>query len=48
MKGVVGIYINRQKSLSISAWYQRALSHDAEQQTFTYGVGTALAYYFDW
>ena len=48
MKGVVGIYINRQKSLSISAWYQAALTSEAADQTFKFGVGTALAYFFDW
>lgn len=48
LKGVAGIYLNRQKSLSISAWYQASLSDAAEAQTFEYGVGTALAYFFDW
>jgi hypothetical protein len=48
IKAVAGIYLNRQKSLSISAWYQASLSSAAEAQTFKYGVGTALAYFFDW
>jgi hypothetical protein len=48
MKGVAGIYMNRQRSLSISAWYQASLSKPAEAQTFDFGVGTALAYFFDW
>lgn len=48
MKGVAGIYVNRQRSLSISAWYQGTLSKAAETQTFDFGVGTALAYFFDW
>jgi hypothetical protein len=48
MKGVVGVYINRQKSLAISGWYQRALSGDAEAQIFKFGVGVGLAYFFDW
>lgn len=48
MKGVAGIYMNRQKSLSISAWYQSALTSEAADQTFKFGVGTALAYFFDW
>jgi hypothetical protein len=48
MKGVAGIYVDRQKSLSISAWYQAALSSAAEAQLFKYEVGLGLAYYFDW
>jgi len=48
MKGVAGAYLNRQRSLSISAWYQSTLSSAAEAQTFEFGVGTALAYFFDW
>lgn len=47
LKGIVGLYIDRRKSLSISAWYQGALSSDAVDQTFKFGVGTALAYFFD-
>ena len=48
MKGVVGMFIDRQKSLSISAWYQRSLSDAAVAQSFEWAVGTGLAYYFDW
>jgi hypothetical protein len=48
MKGVAGIYIDRQKSLSISAWYQHSLSEAAVSQSFRWAVGTGLAYYFDW
>jgi hypothetical protein len=48
LKGVAGIYVNRQRSLSISAWYQGSLTKAAEVQTFDFGVGTALAYFFDW
>jgi len=48
IKGVAGLYLDRRKSLSISAWYQTSLSSAAETQTFDYGVGTALAYFFDW
>ena len=48
MKGIAGIYMNRQKSLSISAWYQAALTSTAKDQLFDFGVGTALAYFFDW
>ncbi|MGZ3450358.1 MAG: cysteine rich repeat-containing protein [Polyangiales bacterium] len=48
VKGIAGLYVDRRKSLSISAWYQTALSHAAEDQVFKYGVGTALAYTFDW
>jgi hypothetical protein len=47
-KGVAGLFVDRQKSLSISAWYQAALTDDAQAQTFKYEVGLSLAYYFDW
>jgi Cysteine rich repeat len=47
IKGIVGIYIDRKRSASISGWYQRSLSDDAERQTFKFGVGMALAYFFD-
>ncbi len=48
VKGVAGLFVDRQKSLSISAWYQASLTSAAEAQTFDYGVGLGLAYYFDW
>ncbi len=48
MKGVAGIYIDRQKSLSISVWYQATLSQPAASEFFKYGVGMGLAYFFDW
>lgn len=47
-KVVAGLYLDRRKSLSISAWYQRALSNAAEAELFKYAVGTAIAYFFDW
>ena len=48
MKGLAGLYTDRQKSLSISVWYQATLSQTAESQFFKYGVGMGLAYFFDW
>ena len=48
VKGVAGLFVDRQKSLSISAWYQASLTSAAEAQTFDYEVGLGLAYYFDW
>jgi hypothetical protein len=48
MKGMAGLYTDRQKSLSISVWYQTTLSESAEAQFFQYGVGMGLAYFFDW
>ncbi len=48
MKGTAGLFVDRQKSLSISAWYQASLTSAAEAQTFDYGVGLGLAYFFDW
>jgi hypothetical protein len=54
VKGIVGLYLDRKKSVSISAWYQTLLSKKAEPSTdpgslsFNFGVGAALAYFFDW
>ncbi len=48
MKGMVGLFTDRQKSLSISAWYQATLTQPAASQFFKYGVGMGLAYFFDW
>jgi len=48
MKGLAGLYIDRQKSLSVSVWYQAALSQPAADEFFKYGVGLGLAYFFDW
>ena len=48
MKGMAGIFTDRQKSLSISAWYQTSLSSAAVSQSFQFAVGLGLAYYFDW
>jgi hypothetical protein len=48
MKGVAGIFTDRQKSLSISAWYQGALSQTAADLLYKYEVGMGLAYFFDW
>jgi len=48
VKGMAGLFVDRQKSLSISAWYQASLTSAAETVTFDYGVGLGLAYYFDW
>jgi len=48
MKGLAGLYIDRQKSLSVSVWYQAALSQPAANEFFKYGVGMGVAYFFDW
>jgi hypothetical protein len=48
MKGIVGLYVDRRKSLSVSAWYQSSLTQDAAADTFRFGVGMALGYFFDW
>ncbi len=47
MKGVAGIFLDRQKSVSVSAWYQAALTQPAADQVFKYGFGMGLAYFFD-
>jgi hypothetical protein len=48
MKGMAGLFIDRQKSLSVSAWYQATLTQPAASQYFKYGIGMGLAYFFDW
>jgi hypothetical protein len=48
MKGVGGIFVDRQRSVAVSAWYQGALTSAAIPVTFKYGVGLGLAHYFDW
>jgi hypothetical protein len=48
LKVVAGLFIDRQKSLAVSAWYQTALSQRAESEFYSYGVGMGLAYFFDW
>ena len=48
MKGMAGFFVDRQKSLSISAWYQATLTEAAAAQFFKYEVGMGLAYFFDW
>jgi hypothetical protein len=48
MKGMAGLFVDRQKSLSISTWYQAPLTSAAAAETFDFEVGLSLAYYFDW
>jgi hypothetical protein len=48
MKGVAGLFTDRQKAVSISAWYQASLTNAGVSQSFQYGLGLSLAYYFDW
>jgi hypothetical protein len=48
MKGVAGLFTDRQKALSISVWYEASLTDAAVSQSFQYGLGLSLAYYFDW
>jgi len=48
MKGVGGIFVDRQRSVAIAVWYQGALTSAAIPSTFKYGVGFGLSHYFDW
>ena len=48
MKGVGGIFVDRQRTVAVSAWYQASLTREAVPVTFKYGVGLGLAHYFDW
>jgi hypothetical protein len=48
MKGMAGLYVDRQKALSITAWYQATLSKASSEELYKYEVGLGLAYFFDW
>lgn len=48
MEGMAGLFVDRQKSLAVSAWYQATLSQPAASEFYKYGVGMGLAYFFDW
>ncbi|HTP52961.1 MAG TPA: cysteine rich repeat-containing protein [Anaeromyxobacteraceae bacterium] len=48
MKGLMGLFTDRQKSLSVSAWYQATLSGPAASEFYKYEIGMGLAYFFDW
>jgi hypothetical protein len=48
MKGVAGLFTDRQRTVSISAWYQASLTAAAVSKSFDYGVGMGVAYFFDW
>jgi len=48
MKASVGRFVDRERSLSVSAWYQASLTSAAVSQSFKFGVGVGLSYFFDW
>ena len=48
MKGVVGFYIESAAVPLHLGLVPATLTSDAAEQTFKFGVGTALAYFFDW
>jgi hypothetical protein len=48
MKFAAGIFTDRERTVSISAWYQPTLSQPAADEVFKYSVGAGVAYFFDW
>ncbi|HVP66371.1 MAG TPA: cysteine rich repeat-containing protein [Anaeromyxobacteraceae bacterium] len=48
MKLSLGKFIDRNRALSISAWYQATLTSAAVSQSFKFDVGVGLSYFFDW
>ncbi len=52
MKLVAGKFVDRGKSLSISAWYQASLTSQSVWQEvaggFKFSVGIGISYFFDW
>ena len=47
MKFAAGIFTDRERTVSISAWYQPTLSQPAADEVFKYSVGAGIAYFFD-
>ncbi len=48
MKFQAGKIFGRERNVSIAAWYQLSLNTIGQQDTFNYGVGFNLSYFFDW
>jgi hypothetical protein len=48
MKFQAGKIFGRERSVSIAAWYQVTLNTIGQRDTFNYGVGFNLSYFFDW
>lgn len=48
MRFQAGKLIGRERNVSIGAWFQLSLNTVGKQDTFNYGVGTSLSYFFDW
>jgi hypothetical protein len=48
MKFQAGKIIGRERNVSIAAWYQITLNTVGRQDSFNYGVGLSLSYFFDW
>jgi hypothetical protein len=48
MKFQGGKIFGRERNVSIAAWYQLALNTVGQKDSFNYGVGFSLSYFFDW
>jgi Cysteine rich repeat len=48
MKFQGGKIFGRERNVSIAAWYQVALNTVGQKDSFKYGVGFSLSYFFDW
>jgi len=48
MKFQGGKIIGRERNVSIAAWYQLSLNTVGQKDSFNYGVGLSLSYFFDW
>jgi hypothetical protein len=48
MKLQGGKIFGRERNVSIAAWYQLSLNTVGQQDSFNYGVGFNLSYFFDW
>ena len=48
MRFEAGKLIGRERNVSIGAWYQLSLNTVGKQDSFAYGIGTSVSYFFDW
>jgi hypothetical protein len=48
MKFQAGKIFGRERNVSLAGWYQLALNTVGQKDSFNYGVGFSLSYFFDW
>jgi hypothetical protein len=48
MRFQAGKLIGNERNVTISAWYQLSLNTVGKQDSFDYGIGTSISYFFNW